>query len=378
MRAALEPLGQRIGGTVDLQDCMSSAPGSMVWKPPLMMKLTAKLLCAFICSAAIWELILEGVIIKSPGYRNHPVLGSVLQPGLYLNGEEGFSVTHVNSLGIRNREVGAKRAGSYRILALGDSHTEAIQVGDSRTYCTLTERALWKRFGSRVEVINAGRSAGSPAFYIHLADFYNRTFQPDYVVVQINERDFTEDLLSKNRFFALVPDGQAFKTVLNTSLATDNPITHRFPRLGFVAKLSTFRVAGERLAAARKRPAQESSEGSGRATQLTPQAARALDWSIAGLCRCYPRLLLVYLPTIDYDHPSAGPSEVETRLATAVERYHASYINMRDDFESAYRQTRQPCHGFDNTQPGAGHINARGHALVAAQIIERLSSVIAK
>ena len=61
------------------------------------------------------------------------MLGRLLAPGLYVSGQEGFCVTHVNRLGMRNREIGPKRPGDYRILMLGDSYTEGFQVGDAQT-----------------------------------------------------------------------------------------------------------------------------------------------------------------------------------------------------------------------------------------------------
>ena len=62
-----------------------------------------------------------------------------------------------NSLGIRNREVGPKGADSFRIVALGDSHTFGFAVEETKSWPRLLETKLRARYQKRkCEVINGG------------------------------------------------------------------------------------------------------------------------------------------------------------------------------------------------------------------------------
>ena len=39
-----------------------------------------------------------------------------------------------------------------------------------------------------------------------------------------------------------------------------------------------------------------------------------------------------------------------------------------------FAETHQPLHGFWNTVPGTGHLNAEGHAVVARQLADALGA----
>jgi hypothetical protein len=44
-------------------------------------------------------------------------------------------------------------------------------------------------------------------------------------------------------------------------------------------------------------------------------------------------------------------------------------VDPSDAFLESYRATGEPLHGFSNAQPGEGHVNARGHALMANELV---------
>jgi len=59
------------------------------------MKFIIKLFLAFISALLVWEVILETTVIKTPLHRNHPELGEIFSKGLYVWGEEGYSISYV-------------------------------------------------------------------------------------------------------------------------------------------------------------------------------------------------------------------------------------------------------------------------------------------
>ena len=89
-----------------------------------------------------------------------------------------------------------KPKGTQRIIVLGDSMTEAIQVDMNRNYCSRLEKLLNENY-KRYEVINAGISDYSPKLeYLYLREklIY---FKPDYLILQLFANDVYDDNIHK-------------------------------------------------------------------------------------------------------------------------------------------------------------------------------------
>jgi hypothetical protein len=325
-------------------------------------------MAALVCALLVWEVLLECLVVRSPGSVEHPVLGSIPARGILVNGQEGYGIAHINSLGMRGPEIGRRQAGEYRILTLGDSFTQAVQVGDEQTFCCRLQRALAAKTRLPIRVVNGGRDGGSPAYYIHLAPFYQRVIHPDYVIVQLDDGDFTSDILNPQKTFYAVPDNGTFKTVKNAAVRNDSLLSRQAARFSVLKHLSMLRVANERFQAALHSLCGGQADEDDSTAPLSPLQREALDWAIRTLRDRYPRVILLYIPTLLYDHLNQPPPEVETLLAAATRRWHVDYINLRDDFVQDFRAHHQPLHGFDNTLPGFGHINSRGHLLAARRL----------
>ncbi len=84
-----------------------------------------------------------------------------------------------------------KPAGKFRILALGDSFTEGVQVGEEDLFTARLERA-----DARLEVINAGVGGyGTVQEYLYLKSAGLR-FRPDLVLLMFFENDLTDNALT--------------------------------------------------------------------------------------------------------------------------------------------------------------------------------------
>jgi hypothetical protein len=95
----------------------------------------------------------------------------------------------INRNGLRNREVEyAKPPGTRRVLVLGDSMTEAVQVSLEETFVSQIERSL-EGLAEKVEVINAGCAAygtdNELLFYRHEGTHY----EPDLVMLVLFARN---------------------------------------------------------------------------------------------------------------------------------------------------------------------------------------------
>lgn len=100
-----------------------------------------------------------------------------------------------NSKGFRNtREFGIpKPAGVFRVLTIGDSHTQGYEVRQEFTYSAALERML-NRHGVRAEVINAGVSGFSTAEALVFLENEGIRYAPNVVVLGFFANDFEDNL----------------------------------------------------------------------------------------------------------------------------------------------------------------------------------------
>jgi hypothetical protein len=331
-------------------------------------------IAAAIAAVVVWEIALEIGVVRRPGYLTHPELGRIYKKGLYVHGTEGYSRTHINSLGMREawEPMQKKDPSVERILFLGDSYTEALQCSDGKIFPDLVEKMM----GKPAQSINAGRSGGSPAFYIHLRKFYEQTVAPDYVIVQLNDGDFLEDAFRADRNYYVVEEGGSFKAVYNANFSSANPLMQKLGRLRGLLEFSSVAVGAEsaqyliRSINTQKKP-----------KELPPANApdpellrRSIRWTVAELKR-YPNATVLHIPAVHYKTPDEEPSFVEKELESACREEGVPFLDMRRAFVQHYKQTREVAHGFSNTQPGVGHINELGHRLTAIELVKLLTEV---
>ncbi|MFH1359729.1 MAG: hypothetical protein ABIJ41_01670 [Candidatus Omnitrophota bacterium] len=111
---------------------------------------------------------------------------------------EEFSVHHkTNSLGLLGDEISIQKpAHVFRIIMLGDSFTEALQIEKGKSFCKRLEKLLNENMApgtERFEVLNAGVSGYSP---IMQYQYYKRKLSrlnPDLVILQMWTNDVFED-----------------------------------------------------------------------------------------------------------------------------------------------------------------------------------------
>lgn len=101
-----------------------------------------------------------------------------------------------NSAGMRDRErTLRKQPGTFRILLLGDSFIEAVQVSADSMLATLMERELTAAMGRPVEVINAGVSGWGTDDELRYLTKYGAAYNPDLVVLAVTlHNDISDNL----------------------------------------------------------------------------------------------------------------------------------------------------------------------------------------
>jgi len=136
----------------------------------------------------------KSLISKSPPrfilYRSDRDIGWVPIPNAEINwqGYGEFDVNvKMNSLGLRDRERATyeKSPGTFRILILGDSFTEGIQVPLEQLFSIRLETCLNEQVSPTIEVINGGVSGYSTGDELLFFLKEGVKYQPDLVLVAI-------------------------------------------------------------------------------------------------------------------------------------------------------------------------------------------------
>lgn len=109
-------------------------------------------------------------------------------------------IYHINPNGFNSNTnyLLEKRPDTFRILALGDSHTFGLWVNTDQNYPTLLEKALnsggncgnYKHF----EVINLGYPGDDPKYSVYRYQQLGENYHPDLIIWYVKGDDFTESV----------------------------------------------------------------------------------------------------------------------------------------------------------------------------------------
>jgi len=151
------------------------------------------------------RLVLKEQTVMYPRYHTDYRYGEYTLRGIRANAEFWHTSTDgrwkfvTNSKGLRDaREFPyAKPAGTLRVLALGDSHTQGYEVRQEATFSAVLERYLNVHLparGMKAEVLNAGVSGFSTAEAVAYLESEGHRYEPDVVVLGFFANDYEDNL----------------------------------------------------------------------------------------------------------------------------------------------------------------------------------------
>lgn len=194
------------------------------------MSTARKIRIALIISLASFLLTLCGIELWLraffPKYRVYTqpddLLGYSFIPGAYYDFvaiekcPDMHTTGYVNSHGLIDDEHSYEYpAATFRILALGDSQTEALQVERQYRWTDRLETQLGAQGDFPVEVINAGRSGmGTALQYLYYTERGYR-YNPDLVILVFTYNDFMDNS------YALLPDARPYFVLQDNELVLD-------------------------------------------------------------------------------------------------------------------------------------------------------------
>lgn len=347
-----------------------------------MLRFAAKVIVALAVSLIVWEVLLRIFIVVPIPYHHDPALGWMPKPyskGLFTL--EGRGVCTYNEFGFRGDTIGDKKPGEFRIVALGDSYTEGQQMDIEQTFPARLEQMLNARRKAQgpetvmppVRVLNGGRGGSSPAYAVQLSEEYKKIFQPDWVVLLVNDGNWVT-IFDPTTEIYYHPDGDSLQTIVHWKWDQMSPLL-RFLMRWHVRDLAVFQYAYSRLGTIRAARAKElnggqAAQGVGDDNAYSVMQEKAIDLTMQQLRGRYPKLIVVHIPIGASTAGLAPPNKTETFLINSCERYQIPLIVMRDRLIKGYLESNEPPYGFYNTLPWIGHPNARGHELVAQALYE--------
>lgn len=288
----------------------------------------------------------------------------------------------INEHGLRDSEhTYEKAAGTYRILLLGDSFVEGLQVPLEQTVGKQLEARLisWAN-GVEYEVINGGVSRFGTDNEILFYDYSGSRYDPDLVILFFFYNDLYDNL--EEPYFRL-NDGEI-------EPVTPKPVNVLGPagelrgwlwdRLHFyrllVVVASILSSIGGTQATAGSEPGipflLEDAGEEAEAVRLTASLLEEFDERLRAEGR---RLLVVGIGEMSAIERPAGtvPSPTEAinrQLGEALVEGGVEYLDLIPGFRSRFAQP-----GSRLFWPGDGHWNAAGHALAAELVMMRLSEL---
>ena len=160
-------------------------------------------------------------------------------PGLVSYLPQHRLTVSFNSAGMRDVEHSVEKApGVFRVLVLGDSFIEALQVPFEESFTSLLQRELAGRTLGPVEVINASVSGWGTDDELKYLTSYGRRFRPDLIIVAMTLYNDISDNLRER--FHTVRDG----TLVESTATRASFLEYKIIELkGFLAsRLQTYQL----------------------------------------------------------------------------------------------------------------------------------------
>jgi lysophospholipase L1-like esterase len=373
---------------------------------------------AVVVGSVLVALLLAEVALRVMGfsapvwYRPDPQLGWTLRPGMSAwFTKEGRALVTVNEQGRRDRETTLhKPEGVYRIVVLGDSYSEAMQVEREQAYWSLLPERLAScgfQPGKTIEVLNFGVSGyGTAQEYVMLESQAIR-YRPDLVLLQftngndVGNNSFALDEEKNRPFYVLERDGrlridESFTSgrSFQDSVSWPRELSRRAADRSRVLQLvRTIRAVPTIRKANAADPGVE--QGLEPVVLMPPKdrlwkEAWQITEGLIGMTAEYAtrngaQFMLFTVPYAIQVHPQRELREAlqaklgvddllypDRRLAEFGQKHGIRVLPLAPQMQRIAEERGIYLHGFENSGMGRGHWNAAGHRLAAELIAQGL------
>ena len=284
----------------------------------------------------------------------------------YLEGTSVSHYFHADPVPRWFRDTGNDMImGAENLLMVGDSYLTARSIPDHATMGSLIESRS-RAEGNPLNIVQCDFSSGTAATYAGFADSLMKTWKPKRVIVLLNDTDLGEEVFTNSEEYRLKfsPTGapQIYKYVEHRKshkiwLEEDSAVLQTLhPRLDLILM--------------------NSAKGSFQRRKIDKDANSLLSKipkaSVTLLKQAYgEKLIVIFFPEMRMDrHSEPGEPELQLEKECALE--DVPFASCRNEFVKL-RQKFIYVHGFHNTLPGDGHLNEKGHRVMAEVIWKLLN-----
>lgn len=299
--------------------------------------------------------------------------GRQLRPGSrYLQSAEGWGEFTANRDGFLDADVDT--SGQRRIaVLLGDSFGQGLQVRAGERFSEVAERLV-----PGLEILNAAGAGRNPLHFALFAPRFQAALEPERLLVQLNDGDLT-DVEDASANAQAIAEFEATRGA--APAAATGPTRSGLRRLVRRSALLTFLYSRiERLSLQERNRLSQKLRGIRPdpsdviARPPTARAKALVDSLVGEIARVNPHVVIVYVPHIHYflDPPVVAYPARRAWFHALAARRGLPLVDPTEEMLEEFRRTGEPLHGFANTQPAAGHLNARGHRVLGECLAREL------
>ncbi len=326
---------------------------------------------AIVVLAAGGEWAVRRWLLAPPDFYADARFGQLYTPGSrFVQSREGWGVFTADSAGFLDQD-GPPAAPGLDGLLLGDSFGQALQVRYGQRFSEVAERA-WPGLSLR----NASEAGRSPIDYALALPRFQAAFHPDFVVIQCADGDLTDMEPASSWAVARADWGG---TEARAAAPESRSPLRRLVRRSALIQMLRGRIIQlsqqERTRLTNKLAGVKPDLSDVVARPVHPEVVRALDSLVTEMQRVNPRLVLLYAPHIHYfaQPPEVAYPQRREIFRAVAERHDLPFVDSCDSILVELARTHEPLHGFTNTRPGEGHLNARAHAILGRELARVLA-----
>lgn len=289
---------------------------------------------------------------------------NIRRPGSFASrATEGIAHSYMDENGYNNAEVPGEEG--VFVLMMGSSHTEGLNVMQDETVSSRLEE-LMAQGNAGGCVYNIGISAHTFAKNIANLDRALDRFAPTgYVILE------TQDIkIHKHAIERAMNDGYnrlGTSPVVISEWISDRPLLKTLYNQFSTLATGTGEDGEEAEAVI---TADQLDQYQQALTELFAQVrATAQKHGVTPIIYYHPHLLLQQ----DGSARINGDEGCRAAFAAACGEAGICFVDMTETFLQRYAQDHVLPHGFVNSAPGAGHLNAQGNAMIARALYEEIS-----
>jgi hypothetical protein len=285
------------------------------------------------------------------------------------------SVYRLEGSGITTRDENGFRKGYTlgvpKVLILGDSYTEALQVNDDEVFSFVAQQMLSEN-GVRLGLVNAGVAGRSSADYVAFAPRNLDLVKPIWTVVVLRADDLAADAHDPGKtHFARDADGKV-TTVVHEPRSASGLKDKVWNSPSILVRYVFYRLNEFAKESAKEPPLFQGGQGEPAPAWLSYSLTVSVEEALEQMRIAYDgRLTIVNLPYVELMPARIVEFDATRRLFEYCARTGLSCVEPTEEFLALGRAYKAP-YGFTNSTFNFGHMNADGHKAVATVLAREL------